>query len=58
MPGRKHGNIPRSRSRAYEAIKKRLGKTRAAKIAWAGVTRAARSRMAKRAARTRKRSGR
>lgn len=57
MPGRKHGNIPLSRSKAYEKLKKRYGKTRAAKIAWEGRTKAGRSRMAKKAARTRKRRG-
>ena len=57
MPGRKHGNIPRSRSKAYEKIRGKLGKTSAAKIAWAGRTFAGRSKMAKKAARTRKRRG-
>ena len=52
---KKHGNIPRSRSKAYENLNKKLGKTRAAKIAWAGTTKAKRSAMARKAARTRKR---
>ncbi|RZF06021.1 hypothetical protein [Streptomyces albidoflavus] len=43
--------------RVYEALKGRLGKTRAAKIANAGKTHADRSRMAKKAARTRKARG-
>jgi len=55
MP-KKHGNIPLSRSRAYEALR-RKGHTKksAARIANAGVTRTGRSRMSKRAARTRAR---
>jgi hypothetical protein len=53
MPGHKHGNVPASRSGAYEAIKKKLGKRSAARIAWAGVTKAGRSRMARKAARHR-----
>lgn len=57
MP-KKHGNIPLSRSRAYEKLKRRYGKRIAAKIAWAGRTRAGRSRMARKAARTRRLRGR
>lgn len=57
MP-KKHGNIPLSRSRVYEKLKKRYGKRTAAKIAMKGRTRAGRSAMAKKAARTRKRRGR
>jgi len=58
MPGHKHGNIPLSRSRTYEALR-RQGHTKAsaAKIAWAGRTRVGRSHMAKKAARTRKLRG-
>lgn len=60
MPARRghRGYIAPGRKRAYRAIKPKLGKTRAAKIANAGRTHAARSRMAKKAARTRKRRGR
>lgn len=52
---KKHGNIPLSRSRAYEALR-RKGHTKksAARIAWAGRTRAGRSRMARKAAGTRR----
>jgi hypothetical protein len=58
MP-KKHGNIPVSRSRAYEALR-RKGKSKktAARIAWEGRSKAGRKRMAKKAARTRKRRGR
>ena len=57
MPkGGKHGNIPVSRSSAYEALRRRgMSKKSAARIAWAGRTFAGRSRMAKKAAKTRKR---
>ena len=57
MPkGGRHGNIPLSRSSAYEALRRQgMSKTKAAKIANAGKTFAGRSRMAKKAARTRKR---
>ena len=58
MPGRRHCNIPLSRSRAYEKLKRRYGKTIAAKIAWAGRTKAGRRGMARKAARTRRRRGR
>jgi hypothetical protein len=58
MPGRTHGgHITPGRTNVYEALKARLGKTRAAKIANAGKTHQARSRMAKAGARTRKRRG-
>ncbi|MFI9244158.1 hypothetical protein ACIGXF_16570 [Streptomyces sp. NPDC053086] len=49
--------IVASRGKVYEALKGRLGKTSAAKIANAGKTHADRSRMAKKAARTRKAKG-
>ncbi|MEV4908721.1 hypothetical protein AB0N46_29260 [Streptomyces albidoflavus] len=49
--------IVAGRGRVYEALKGRLGKTRAAKIANAGKMHADRSRMAKKAARTRKARG-
>lgn len=59
MPGHRHGNIPLSRSRVYEALRREgMPKSRAAKIANAGVTRAGRKRMARKAARTRKARGR
>jgi hypothetical protein len=59
MPGRTHGgHITPGRTNVYEALKARMGKTRAAKIANAGKTHTERSRMAKKAARTRKRRGR
>lgn len=56
---KKHGNIPVSRSRAYEALRRKgASKSKAARIAWAGKTRTGRSRMARKAARTRKVRGR
>jgi len=58
MPGRKHGNIPLSRSSAYEALRRQgASKSKAARIANAGVTRAGRSLMARKAAHTRSRRG-
>lgn len=55
MPKR-HGNIPLSRSKAYEAVKRKSGsKQKAARIAWKGRTKRGRSAMAKKAVRTRKR---
>lgn len=59
MPKR-HGNLKGSATnRRYEGIRKSgKSKTSAAKIANAGKSHAARSRMAKKAARTRKRRGR
>lgn len=54
MPGRKHGNIPVSRSSTYEALRKQgASKGKAARIANAGVTKAGRKGMARKAARTR-----
>lgn len=52
---KRHGNIPLSRSRAYEALR-RKGHTKksAARIAMAGVTHHGRHVMAVRAARTRR----
>ncbi|GAB2718184.1 hypothetical protein [Streptomyces bullii] len=58
MPKGKGGHIRgivAGRGKVYEALKGRLGKTRAAKIANAGQTKTDRSRMAKKAARTRQR---
>ncbi|MGW4974130.1 hypothetical protein ACWEP3_30355 [Streptomyces albidoflavus] len=60
MPKSRGGRIRgivAGRGRVYEALKGRLGKTRAAKIANAGKTHADRSRMAKKAARTRRARG-
>jgi hypothetical protein len=58
MPGRTHGgHITPGRTNVYEALKARMGKARAAKIANAGKTHTERSRMAKKAARTRKKRG-
>lgn len=54
--GRVRGITP-SRVNVYEALKPRMGKTRAAKIANAGKSRAGRSAMDKKAARTRARRG-
>lgn len=58
MPGKKWNRFKKAagkrRARVYEALRKGgMSKTRAAKIAMAGKTKAGRSRMAKRAARTR-----
>ena len=60
MPkGGRHGNIPRSRSHAYEGMRRKgMSKTKAAKIAHAGVTRQGRHQMARKAARTRRMRGR
>ena len=56
MPGKKHGNIPVSRSSTYEALRKKgASKAKAARIAQAGVTKAGRVSMAKKAARQRSR---
>jgi hypothetical protein len=57
--GGKYGFVYRSRHKAYRGIKKAVGgdKSRAARIANAGRTHAARVRMAKKAARTRKAKG-
>lgn len=58
MPKR-HGNIPASRSRAYEALRKKgKSKKTAARIAMKGRTKAGRKAMGRKAARTRKRRGR
>ena len=57
MPaGGRHGNVPVSRSRVYEALRRKgMSKKRAAQISHAGRTHVGRSRMARKAARTRKR---
>lgn len=58
MP-KKHGNIPLSRSKTYEALRRKgMSKRSAARIANEGKTKAGRSSMARKAARTRKRRGR
>jgi hypothetical protein len=54
MPGKKMRSI--KRPKVYEALKRKgMSKTMAAKISNAGTSRAKRSRMAKKAARTRRR---
>ena len=58
MPGNRLASITPGRRDVYEKLKGRYGKTRAAKIANAGKTHAGRSKMARKAARTRKRRGR
>jgi hypothetical protein len=60
MPkGGRHGNIPLSRSRVYEALRRKgMSKTRAAKIANAGVHKSGRKAMARKATRTRRARGR
>jgi len=60
MPKGKGGRIRgivAGRRDVYEALKGRLGKTSAARIANAGKTHSDRSRMARKAARTRKQRG-
>jgi len=56
MPrGKKARGITKGRRHAYEGMRKKgMSKTKAAKIANAGKTKAGRSRMAKKAARTRR----
>lgn len=49
MP-KQHGNIPLSRSRAYEALRKKgMSKKKAARIAWEGRTKMGRKLMAAKA---------
>ena len=56
MPGKRLRSITPGRRNVYEALKRSgLSKTRAAKIANAGKTARGRSRMARKASRTRKR---
>lgn len=57
--GGRKGYVKKSRQRVYKAVKRKCGntkacKTKAARIANAGVTHAQRSRMARKAARTRR----
>jgi hypothetical protein len=57
--GGKYGFVYRTRHKVYRALRRQgMSKTKAAKISNAGRTHAQRSRMAKRAARTRRRRGR
>ncbi len=57
MPGKKYASI--RRPKVYEALRRRgLSKTASAKISNAGTSHAKRSKMAKKAARTRKKRGR
>lgn len=59
MPGKRMASITPGRRHAYESMRARgMSKKKAARIANAGKTRVGRSRMAKKAARTRKRHGR
>lgn len=58
MPGSKLKSITPGRRHAYESMKASgMGKAKAAKIANAGKTKAGRSSMARKAARTRRRRG-
>lgn len=57
VTGGRHKTIHNNRERVYEALKKRYGVKKAARIANAGHTKEARKRMARKAARTRKRRG-
>lgn len=53
--GGRHGYVARSRHRVYRALRRKgYSKRRAAQISNAGVTHAQRSRMARKAARTRR----
>lgn len=57
--GGKYGYVAKTRQRAYRALRKKgASKSKAARIANAGVTRVGRSLMARKAARTRKARGR
>jgi hypothetical protein len=58
MPGNRLNSITPGRRDVYEKLKGKMGKRKAARIANAGKTSAGRSRMAKKAARTRKSRGR
>jgi hypothetical protein len=56
MPGKKYRSIATGRRDVYEALKRRgFTKSKAAKIANAGKTKAGRKKMARKAARNRKR---
>ena len=54
MPGKRLKTIAANRRKAYEAMKGTMPKTMAARIANAGKTKAGRSAMARKAARTRR----
>lgn len=57
--GGKHGFVYRNRQDVYRALRRKgMSKSKAARIANAGETKVGRSRMAKKAARTRKARGR
>lgn len=59
MPGKRLNSITKGRRHVYERLKsKGMSKQKAARIANAGKTRAGRSAMARKAARTRKRGRR
>lgn len=58
MPGRRLSSITPGRRAVYERLKGKMGKRKAARIANAGKTRAGRSAMARKAARTRNRRSR
>ncbi len=57
MPGNRLNSIAANRRHVYEKLKTRLGTRSAARIANAGKTRAGRSLMSRKAARTRKARG-
>jgi hypothetical protein len=57
VTGGRHHTIWNTREKAFDAMSKKMPVGKAARIANAGKTHAARSRMAKKAARTRKRRG-
>lgn len=58
VTGGRHHTIWNNREHVYRKLKKKYGAAKAARIANAGKTKAARKRMGKKAARTRKRRGR
>lgn len=56
MPGKTHGgHITAQRGHVYDKLKRTMSKKKAARIANAGKTKAGRTRMARKAARTRTR---
>lgn len=58
VTGGRHRTVYNNRERVYEKLKKKYGAKKAARIANAGRTKSGRKRMARKAARTRKRRGR
>ncbi|MDP9478350.1 MAG: hypothetical protein M3R38_22160 [Actinomycetota bacterium] len=58
VSGGRHKTVWNKREKAYKSLKRKMPVGMAARIANAGKTKAARSRMAKKAAATRKRRGR